>query len=434
MIRKKIKKYNLPRERFVRDLTDSAETVLSEIAERPNLPKGMGYFIDLMRNVFVKQPMSSTSFLSFICGGENKKIIGTYCLMVPEELIYAAGAIPVRLCGGSYVAATIGDDFVPRDACPVVKASIGFTASNLLSFYQVCTPVIVPTTCDSKRKMAEELSKFTEVWILDVPHLKEGEVARKRWFQQIEAMKKDLEKLNNKRIQPKNLQESIHTIALAQLEAQRLFKIRKLDFPVILGREAMLVLNAYSYDTAYEWTKALAQLNNELELLYHERRIVVGHNAPRILLAGCPLIFPNWKIPSLVEEMGAVIVVEESCMGSRYLCNPISIAEKTMRHMMAVIAARYLMPCICPSFSPNEDRLVKLLQLVKEFKVDGIIYHVLKGCILYDFEFFRVEKTMKEKGIPILRLETDYSFEDVEQIRTRVEAFIEMLERRKLKK
>jgi benzoyl-CoA reductase/2-hydroxyglutaryl-CoA dehydratase subunit BcrC/BadD/HgdB len=194
-----------------------------------------------------------------------------------------------------------------------------------------------------------------------------------------------------------------------------------------MGREAMLALNAYSYDTAFEWTKAMAGLNDELESRRDNGRIVAGSNAPRMLIAGCPPIFPNWKIPSLIEEMGAVIVADESCMGSRYLYDPIGVTEKSMRNMMAGIAARYLMPCVCPSFAPNEDRLYRLLQMVDEFKISGIIYHVLKGCVIYDFELIRVEKIMKEKGIPMLRVETDYSTEDVEQIRTRVEAFVEML-------
>jgi benzoyl-CoA reductase/2-hydroxyglutaryl-CoA dehydratase subunit BcrC/BadD/HgdB len=421
----KTDKFNRRKARFARGLVRSAETVLTELVKSPDLPEGMGYFIDIMRDVFVKQDKSLIS--TRLQGTDNKKLIGTYCIMAPEELIYAAGAIPVRLCGGSYEASSIGDELVPRDTCPVVKASVGFTSLNLISLYQICNAVIVPTTCDAKRKMGEELSKFTEVWMLEVPHVKETEGARKQWLEHIKALKKDLEKLTGKKIRRKALQTSIRMIASAQYEARRLYEIRKSAAPVIMGREAMLALNAYSYDTAFEWTKAMAGLNDELESRRDNGRIVAGSNAPRMLIAGCPPIFPNWKIPSLIEEMGAVIVADESCMGSRYLYDPIGVTEKSMRNMMAGIAARYLMPCVCPSFAPNEDRLYRLLQMVDEFKISGIIYHVLKGCVIYDFELIRVEKIMKEKGIPMLRVETDYSPEDVEQIRTRVEAFVEML-------
>ncbi len=162
-------------------------------------------------------------------------------------------------------------------------------------------------------------------------------------------------------------------------------------------------------------------------------QVAAGPTAPRVLISGSPPIFPNWKIPSLVEEMGAVIVADESCMGSRYLYDPVGVAEKSMRNMMSAIASRYLMPCVCPSFVPNEDRFYRLLQMVDEFDINGIIYHVLKGCVTYDFELSRVEKVMKEKNIPVLRIETDYSPEDIEQLRTRIEAFIEMLKTKKSK-
>ena len=423
--------------RFARGLIRSAETVLAELTESPDLPEGMGYFTDIMRDVFVKQDRSLIS--AHLCSHNNKKVIGTYCVMVPEELIYAAGAIPVRLCGGSYEASCIGDDFVPRDTCPVVKASLGFTSLNLISAYEACDAVIVPTTCDAKRKMGEELLKFTEVWMLEVPHVKESEGARRQWLEQLYALKKNIEKLTGKRfrggkIKRKQLDAAIKTVGRAQYQARRLYEIGKSSRPVVFGREAMLAINAYSFDTAPEWTEAMARLNDELETRCQQGRSVCSERSPRILIAGSPPIFPNWKIPCLLEEMGAVIVADESCMGSRYLYDPIGITEKSMTDMMVGIAARYIMPCVCPSFAPNEDRLFRLLQMVEEFKVDGIIYHVLKGCVIYDFELIRVEKIMKEKKIPVLRVETDYSPEDIEQIRTRVEAFVEMLERKKFKK
>ena len=416
--------------RFVRGLVCSAETVLAELTESPDLPEGMGYFINIVKDVFVNQDKSliATRFQ----GADNQKLIGTYCIMVPEELIYAAGAMPVRLCGGSYEASSIGDELVPRDTCPVVKASVGFTSLGLISLYQICDAVIVPTTCDAKRKMGEELSRFTEVWMLEVPHVKESEGSRRQWLEQLYVLKKNIEKLTGKRfrsgkIRRKALDAAIKMVGRAQYEARRLYEIRKSSLPVILGSEAMLAINAYSYNAASEWTGEMAKLNDELEDRRAKGRSVYSEHVPRILLAGSPPIFPNWKIPSLVEKMGAVIVADESCMGGRYLYDPVGITEKSMRNMMAGIAARYLMPCVCPSFAPNEDRLYRLLQMVDEFKISGIIYHVLKGCVIYDFELIRVEKIMKEKNIPVLRIETDYSPEDIEQLRTRIEAFVEML-------
>lgn len=414
------------KERFTRNLVRSAETTLAKLESDPHLPQGMDYFINLMRNVFVNDHLSSER-LSNHQNWNNKKLIGIYCLMVSEELVYAAGAIPVRLCGGSYEASLAGDEFVPRDTCPVVKASIGFTAFGLLPVYQKCDAVIIPTTCDGKRKMGEALRDFTEVWMLEVPHVKEAERAKIEWLEQLYALKKSIEKFTGKKIKRKALWESIQKIAQAQVQARKLYEIKKLSPPVIGGRHTMLALNAYAYDTVDEWTKAMAELNRELEECCRKGEFVGNGQTPRILLAASPPIFPNWKIPTLIEEMGAVLVADENCMGDRYLYDPVGVTESSMTDIMRGIAARLIMPCTCPSFSPNDDRIYRLSQMVEEFKVDGIIYHVLKGCLIYDFELVRVEKVMKEKDIPVLRVETDYSPEDIEQLRTRIEAFIEMI-------
>jgi benzoyl-CoA reductase/2-hydroxyglutaryl-CoA dehydratase subunit BcrC/BadD/HgdB len=100
---------------------------------------------------------------------------------------------------------------------------------------------------------------------------------------------------------------------------------------------------------------------------------------------------------------------------------------------MVALASRYLMPCTCPSFAPNEDRLFRLRQAVADFRIEGVLYHVLKGCVIYDFELLRVEALMAELGVPVLRIETDYNPEDIEQLRTRVEAFVEMIREKKRK-
>jgi benzoyl-CoA reductase/2-hydroxyglutaryl-CoA dehydratase subunit BcrC/BadD/HgdB len=416
------------KDRLVRSMARSAQIVLDELEENPHAPARLQHFIQIMRELFVNDRLPGRLQESH----KDVKVVGTYCVMIPEEIIYAAGAVPVRLCGGGYETAMAADELAPRDTCPVVKASIGSTLLNAPSLYDRCDAVIVPTTCDAKRKMGDALSRFKDVWMLEVPHVKDREGSKRQWLQQLYALKRNIEKFTGQRmlrgrIRLKNLDASIKMIGEAQYQARRLHEIRKATAPVISGREALLAMHAYCFDAASAWTKAMAALNDELEARCRESRWVCSEQTPRILLAGCPSVFPNWKIPLLIEEMGAVIVADESCMGDRFLYDPVGITEKSMKDMMTGIAARYLMPCVCPSFSPNDDRLYRLTQMCAEFKVDGIIYHVLKGCVSYDFELSRVERSMKERDIPVLRIETDYNPEDVEQLRTRIEAFVEML-------
>ncbi len=98
-----------------------------------------------------------------------------------------------------------------------------------------------------------------------------------------------------------------------------------------------------------------------------------------------------------------------------------------MFDLMKAVADRYLFPCMCPIFTPSDDRITRIVELIEEFKIDGVIYNVLVGCHLFDFEFPRMMKELSRRDIPVLRIETDYSPEDVEQMRTRIEAFIETL-------
>ena len=104
---------------------------------------------------------------------KNQKTIGTYCVMAPPELIYASGAVPVKLCSGNYTAFSIGDDIAPRDACPLVKAVAGFKQTGLMPVYEDCSMMIVPITCDCKKKIAGMLSERCEVTTLHIPATRE---------------------------------------------------------------------------------------------------------------------------------------------------------------------------------------------------------------------------------------------------------------------
>jgi benzoyl-CoA reductase/2-hydroxyglutaryl-CoA dehydratase subunit BcrC/BadD/HgdB len=423
---------NAKTNRFLKRTAREASAQLEQLREIKRGPTSMSLFYDVMESVFCANDPARYLFAA----GKKQVCIGVYCIMVPEELIYTAGAMPIRLCGGCNEACRPGEDHIPRDGCPLVKSSMGFTSQEGLAAFDLCDAVIVPTTCDSKRKLAEELSRFKEVWILETPHVKDSEISRRSWLEQIYALKAKIEKhtsngFRKRKIGASSLNAAIENAARAQFEMRRLMELRMQPAPVVWGRQAMLIGNAYAYLPVTTWTEALAQVNNELSNCVRDGNWVCSPETPRILAAGSPVIFPNWKIPTLIEEMGGITVCDESCGGDRYLYDPVGSPEKTLHDQMVGIATRYLMPCVCPSFAPNADRLVKLARMVAAYKVDGVLYHVLKGCVIYDFEVNRVEEMLKERGVPILRIETDYSPEDVEQLRTRIEAFMEMLKTKK---
>jgi benzoyl-CoA reductase/2-hydroxyglutaryl-CoA dehydratase subunit BcrC/BadD/HgdB len=135
---------------------------------------------------------------------------------------------------------------------------------------------------------------------------------------------------------------------------------------------------------------------------------------------------PNWKLPFVVESSGAIIVGEESCIGTRNTRDLVDESAESLEGMLEAIAERYMrIDCAC--FTPNAERLEHIVELARDLKADGVIHHGLSFCQPYAIEAFKVEKALKDAGIPMLSLETDYSMEDVEQLKTRVEAFVEML-------
>ena len=141
-------------ERYIRNISRVSAAALRNF-EHSDL-KELQYFTDNLKRAFVSLEKDETAY------------IGTYCIMAPDEIIFAFGYRPLRLCGGHHTAALIGDELAPRDACPVIKASVGFHAMQVVPLYQQCRLAILPLTCDGKRKSAELLSKYVPVIPLPV--------------------------------------------------------------------------------------------------------------------------------------------------------------------------------------------------------------------------------------------------------------------------
>jgi benzoyl-CoA reductase/2-hydroxyglutaryl-CoA dehydratase subunit BcrC/BadD/HgdB len=304
---------------------------------------------------------------------------------------------------------------------------------SLTGFMDLDTPFfnnikhfIIPTTCDWKVKHYEKMDAEYSTWLMDLPHQRDTEVSRKKWFSEIVRLKEWLEKQSGRKIRRQDLMAGIDIVHEAQNAYYKFLSFRREGY--ISGCEAMLISNASFYIHLKEWTRALNKLNQAILDNRGFYSKSTEKQQLRILLTGSPLIFPNFKIPILLEETGCVIVADELCSSERIFSDVVTVDNKTEAGLLQSISDRYLLPCTCPTFSTNRNRLKRLLEFVNQFKIDGIVYHVLKGCHPYDIESFSIEKSIKEKKIPFLKLETDYSQEDTGQIKTRIEAFSEMLQ------
>jgi benzoyl-CoA reductase/2-hydroxyglutaryl-CoA dehydratase subunit BcrC/BadD/HgdB len=144
------------------------------------------------------------------------------------------------------------------------------------------------------------------------------------------------------------------------------------------------------------------------------------------MMSGCPSVMGNWKVHSLIEKSGAAIVIDETCTGTRYFENLVYDSKGDLDSQLLSLAERY-MKINCACFSPNNERLESIERLVDSHKVDGVVQYILQYCHGYNVEAIRVANILKERNIPNIKIETDYSEEDIGQLRTRVDAFLEQL-------
>jgi benzoyl-CoA reductase/2-hydroxyglutaryl-CoA dehydratase subunit BcrC/BadD/HgdB len=395
---------------------------ISRIRSSKSRAASMNYFDEL----FLQPEKRIEELKRFKEGGG--KIIGTFCVMVPEEIIYAAGMIPIRLCMGFYETIYAGEEVLPKNICPVVKSIMGFASLKINPYFELCDAFVVPTTCDAKKKLAEVFSEFSPVFTLDVPHNKDAKDSESFWFSQVQRFKENIERFGNKKISKQQIKDSIEVLHKRTEVYRRLLAIKREKIPVISGRDSLLVAHAVNYASVDDWIRNVEILCDEIE---KEKKPIGKEDTTRIMLTGSPIFWPNWKILHIIEEMDAVIVIDDLCSGTQSLYNPCECDHYSEKAMMQAIADKYLSPCICPCFIHSDDRLDRIFELKDQYAADGIIYHIIRLCQLFDIEFIRAEKIMNAKGIPLLKIESEFSLEDVGQIKTRVEAFLEILRTRK---
>jgi len=287
--------------------------------------------------------------------------------------------------------------------------------------------VIGENTCDGKKKAYEILNNLVpNFYAMDMPQMKtaEGRVLLKSEYLKLMAK---LEELSGKTITIESLKKAITIVNNKRAAVQRLAQLRHADPAPVSGLDSLLINQVYFYDNPVRFTESVNKICDELETRITENSGVYPTGTTRVLLSGCPMAVPNWKVPSIIEGMNAVIVGEESCVGERGFQGEVSTEGETVNELMDAIVDRYLQ-IDCAIFTPNSQRLEHIKEMAEKYKADGIILYSLNFCAPYLMESFNIEKELENSGIPTLRIETDYSQEDNGQLKTRIEAFIERID------
>lgn len=378
------------------------------------LPKDFESFSDARRQGFLRAKEIKD---------RGEKMVGIYCTYTPKEVIYAAGAYPVSLCATNDETIPAAEKHLPKNLCPLIKASYGFAITDKCPYMYFSDLVVGETTCDGKKKMYELLGEIKDTHIMNLPHTK-NDLALEFWKKEIEILIKKLEEKFGVEITEEKLRESIKLCNEERKILKEFYSLGKLVPPPIAGYDIYKVLDGanFTFDKK-EQNEKVKSMIKELKETYRKNECKISKTAPRILVTGCPIGGVYEKIVKPLEELGAVVVAFENCSGVKNL-------EELVREdidPIDALAQKYLnIPCSI--MSPNKGREELLDELIEEYKVDGVVEIVLQSCHTYAVETYKIRRLVsKNKELPYIALETDYSKSDFGQIKIRMEAFLELI-------
>ena len=357
---------------------------------------------------------------------DGKKVIGYACSFVPLELITAAGCIPFRIRGDVHEPITKGDALLEAIVCPYYRSCFDLAVKGRYNFL---SGMVIPHGCDS-------MVRSYPVWqySLELPYfhfLNTPTVCDPSSFEffneELKHYKRILEEFIGREITNEDLSEAIYKHNENRDKARTLYEFRKQDPPLISGTELIMVLTAGS---AVPIDEANA-LFDEVIAAIGERKEPPLKKGPRILIDGACI--DNFEVVRLVEESGANVVADTVCNGTRDYFPP----TDTSGDLIAALGRRYLDKINCPKTYRKKtadsweddiaERFGDIGAYAKEFNVDGAILYVYKYCDPFGFEVPARKAYYESIHVPVLHLEDIYSAGTIGQVKTRIQAFLEMI-------
>ena len=363
---------------------------------------------------------------SFMAVKEGKEkgipVVGSYCTYFPKELPMAIGAAAVSLCSMSGETIEVAEQDLPKNLCPLIKASYGFAKTDKCPYFYFSDLIVGETTCDGKKKMYELMSQFKDVYVMQLPQ-SQDERGRKFWRESCLELKRKLEEKFGTVITDEAVRQAVHTENGVRRALQRFYGVMKHDPAPITGLELFRVLygSTFKLDRS-SLAEELNALTDKIEAEYAAGKRL--DKKPRILITGCPMGGATEKVIEAIENNGGVVVTYENCSGAKAIEREV---KEDTDDIYGAIADRYL-GIGCSVMTPNNNRFKLLDEMIDEYKVDGVVEMVLQACHTYSVESKSVRRFVThDKEIPYIYIETDYSKTDVGQLNTRLAAFVEML-------
>ena len=355
---------------------------------------------------------------------EGRPVVGILCEFTPREIILAAGAVPVCLCGGSAETIPAAEQYLPANLCPLIKSTFGYHVKGSNPFLNWSDLVVAETTCDGKKKMFELMGATKPMYVLELPQKADDPDALERWTHEVRKLKEHLEQRFRTKITDEKLREAIRLMNRERGLRRRLADLMTADNPRLTGRQLI------------EFKSIISGI--EADLRQYERALEIFGGADqkppptnplnkppvRVLLTGVPIVHGAERVLELIEDAGAVVVGMENCTGLKPILEDVDLNEPDP--IRAIAKKYYHLPCSVMTL--NTRRLETLRTLAAKFRPQCVIELVWQACLTYDIESFHVRKLVEEElHLPYLKITTDYSPADSARLIARIEALLEMV-------
>lgn len=350
---------------------------------------------------------------------QGHPIVGIMCEFTPREIIMAAGAVPVCLCGGSAKTIAPAERDLPSNLCPLIKSTYGYHVLGTNPFLEMADLIVAETTCDGKKKMYELLSASRPMVVLELPQKQDDARALEYWTMELRKFRAELEKRFNVEICDARLRQAIATMNRERRSRRELAVLMKADSPPLTGRQLLSLKSSIS--GIPEDLDCYEQLLNRLRSTCISAGSGTGRPV-RVLLTGVPVVQGAERVVDIIEQSGAIVVCMENCTGLKPILEDVD--ENAADPMDALAAKYYHLPCSV--MTHNDRRMQQLEQLATEFRAECIVDLIWQACLTYDIESHWVRRLAEERlNLPYLRIETDYSPSDTARIQVRVQALME---------
>ena len=347
---------------------------------------------------------------------DGKKVVGYRCIYVPEEIISAAGMLAYPLYG-TPDPIRLADTYFESCTCEFIRNIFDHALGGRFSFLD---HLVVANTCDAMRRLFDMWKNYIDgvpVYMVNNPLKLLTDANRDYYRQELERFRAAMEQLSGRKITNEKLRQAIELHNETRALLKELYSLRKQNPPLISGEEALDIVMAVSVLPKGQANALLTQLLGEVRA--REAPDSVG---PRLLITGS--IMDDPALIRLVEEQGAVVVADDLCTTTKYFWHEVEQHEDCIEALYRFENRRPLCACTHPA----EARLEYLLELIDEFAAEGVIYFNLKYCypLAYEAPLFKQELEARDIATSILEVGHDMSGHG--QLRTRIQAFVEMLD------